>query len=176
MKLQFFLKHLGHEVRKDKIICQEEKVRCTVKIIIPHQHGRITGTHKHRSLCFLPLPLLSWTPYELWMAGLTQVQMCSTEIYSRLQPCIHPHKPGVKGEVVKQFDKFYSFVAALLCQSMRTLATEKKIYWRAGTKAKTNKHQSSQQRQKQKHTIWPSGLPRWQTDQVEFKYYVKSCF
>lgn len=136
---------------------------CIVKIIIPHQHGPDRSHHwdtqTYLFMVSTPPSLVthSGSPCELWLAGLTQVQMCSEEIYTRLQPCIHPHQPRVKGEVVKRFDKFYSFVAVLLCHSMRALATEKKIYWRAGTKAKTNKHQSSQQRQKQKHNmaIWP---------------------
>lgn len=136
-------------------------MKCVLKIIIPHQHGpdrlyqRDTQTYLY--MFFTPLSLVIGPQYELWLAGLAQVQMCSKEIYTRLQPCIHPHKPKVKGEVVKQFDKFYSFVAVLLCQSMRTLATEKKIYWRVGTKAKLTNISRASRTETETHNmaIWP---------------------
>lgn len=46
-------KYLGHEVRKDKIISQQEKMRCILKIIIPYQLNiwTFTCTYGHYTSC-----------------------------------------------------------------------------------------------------------------------------
>lgn len=135
----------------------------------------IIGRHKHTKTCFWPLPPLSWIlttqcilGFSLW--AVTGKTYSNTKcVLDRLalsySHASNPTKPKLRVRLFKSLTNLTALWLFFCAKAWEHWLQKGRFIEGQAQRQKTNKHQPSQQGQKLKCTIWPSGLPvqRWQT-------------